>query len=70
MRSWFYKDGKGKIFEDGIMPEGWTDHPLGMSADIIAAQEAKDAGLEVVEEKPAPKTKRKYTKKVKPEVEE
>ena len=63
MRAWFYKDGVGKIFEDGVMPEGWTDHPLGMSADIIAAQEAKDNPKEeVAEEAPKKKAKKKAKK--------
>lgn len=25
MAHWFYKDGKGKVFDK--CPEGWTDHP-------------------------------------------
>jgi len=55
MRAWFYKDGVGKIFEDGVCPEGWTDHPDGWSKDIIAAQKEKDAPKEKKAEKPVVK---------------
>ena len=55
MASWFYKNGKGEIFEDDICPDGYTDSPAGR---VDPPQ---------VEEK---KTKRKYVKKVKPETKE
>lgn len=54
MGSWFYKDGKGELFKDDVCPDGYTDSP---------SSRANPTDVE------APKTKRKYTKKVKPEVE-
>lgn len=54
MASWFYKDGKGELFEDDVCPDGYTDSPSGRTNSTVVK---------------APKTKRKYTKKAKPEVE-
>ena len=47
MATWFYKDGKGEIFENNVCPTGYSDSPKGDAKKEVKSVVKKKAKKEI-----------------------